>query len=212
MNVLCVVGRRVARLGGDALRALSKYGYVQFIPRLDGVGVAPDAESLTAEDYLSFLKDAFDAYLAFYRAGRYVSVRLFDNFVGILLGREPEVCAMRGACAAYYVIESDGSAYPCDFYATDAWKMGDINESSFFRLAASPVGRAFRERSRDERPECARCPWRALCGGGCAREREPFVAGRPGPFRFCGAYRSFFEYAIDGLIEIAAREREAKPN
>ena len=35
---------------------------------------------------------------------------------------------MYGRCSMQNVIESDGSVYPCDFYAMDPWLMGNIRD------------------------------------------------------------------------------------
>ena len=37
---------------------------------------------------------------------------------------------MYGRCSMQNVIESDGSIYPCDFYALDQYQMGNILDPS----------------------------------------------------------------------------------
>ena len=210
-NILCVVNRYIAQAPREVWNALAPHTYLQFIPCLDGFdGVSADY-SLTAEDYLNFLKVTFDLYYQAYRQRKYVSVRTFDNYVGILLGQLPENCAMQGRCGIYYLIEGDGGVYPCDFYVLDRWRMGNINTASFRTLAASPVAAEFRAQSHYTSPECLGCKWARLCRGGCKRDREPFVevaSGdgtvlRPGLNRFCGAFCEFFEYSYGRMEEMA---------
>lgn len=110
---------------------------------------------------------------------------------------------MRGRCETYYLIESDGDVYPCDFYALDEWKIGNVAQDSFVRLEKSPVLRAFQEASYFVDPACRACRFYGLCRGGCRREREPFVQGRPGLNRLCEAYKAFFEGALPRLERIA---------
>lgn len=203
-NILCVVGHSAAQHGRDILQALRSERYIQFIPRLDAFDCAKDEDSLTAEDYTRFLKETFDVYYHALKSGKPISVRCFDNYLGMLMGWEPENCAMRGQCGIYYLIEADGGVYPCDFYALDSWRMGNINEDSFFRLAKSPVGRAFRSRSMELAQECLQCPWRFLCRGGCPRERAPFPGDEGiGKYRFCESSKAFFPYALDRMRELA---------
>lgn len=202
-NVLCVVDEAVARSGRRVFEALAPHAFVQFIPCLDPLDGAKQAYSLTPEGYMQFLNETFDGYERAYFTGRYVSVRNFDNYISILMGRQPESCAMRGRCETYYLIESDGDVYPCDFYALDEWKIGNVARDSFARLEKSPVLRAFQEASYFVDPACRACRFYGLCRGGCRREREPFVQGRPGLNRLCEAYKAFFEGALPRLERIA---------
>jgi uncharacterized protein len=44
-------------------------------------------------------------------------IRQFENYVGIVMGYQPESCDQRGICTVQNVVEADGSVYPCDLYA-----------------------------------------------------------------------------------------------
>ena len=68
---------------------------------------------------------------------------LFQGGEPTLMGMPPENCAMVGRCGPSLVIESDGSVYPCDFYALDEWKLGSIAEDSLKRMLASDKEKAF---------------------------------------------------------------------
>lgn len=220
-NILCVVNHFIACNPRAVWDALSPHGYLQFIPCLDGFDGQHEEYSLTAEDYLGFLKTTFDLYYKAFMQRKYVSVRTFDNYISILLGQIPENCAMQGRCGTYYLIEGDGGVYPCDFYVLDKWRMGNINTASFHTLAKSEIAADFRAQSHYVSPECRECKWFRMCRGGCKREREPFLpiydasAGesilRPQLNRFCNTFKEFFEYSYDRMIEIAndiARQRQ----
>lgn len=202
-NILCVVNSLVAKRAGEVFEALSPYGYVQFIPCLDDFDGVKRPWSLTVEDYTEFLKKSFDAYYASWKKGRFVSVRNFDNYLGILLGRPPENCAMSGRCAQYYLIEADGGVYPCDFYVLDQLKMGNVNENSFFTLEKSPVAAAFRAQSMKKDEKCTVCRWFSLCRGGCRRDREPYIGENCGRSKWCECYEEFFPYALERMQEMA---------
>ncbi len=202
-NILCVVNAHVAARPCETFEALKGYRYLQFIACLDDLDGQAREYSLTPAAYGHFLKQTFDLYERAFWDDRAVSVRLFDNYLGILMGRESESCAMRGVCAVYYLVEGDGGVYPCDFYVLDPWHMGNVNEASFYKLEQSAVGRAFREASTYVSPECRACRWRALCRGGCRRDREPFTDGRPGLNKWCESYQSLFEHAFDRMRRMA---------
>ncbi len=206
-NVLCVVHHTVARNGRKVYNFFKQKGlrYIQFIPCLDGFqGEEPPPYSLTARRYGEFLKTVFDQYYADFKRGSYLSVRTFDNYIMMLLGQPPEACGMRGTCSCNLVVESDGSVYPCDFYVLDQYRMGNIRQQSLEELLHTEPARRFVEESLPVDPACRNCRWLQLCRGGCRRNREPFVEGRPGRNQLCEAYRSFFEYAYPRLRELAA--------
>lgn len=202
-NILCVVNEPVARRPVEVFEALAPYRHLQFIACLDGLDGAKRAYSLTPESYLGFLKKTFDLYERAFFGKHPVSVRSFDNYIGILLGVPPENCAMGGVCGRYFLIEADGGVYPCDFYVLDQWRMGNILETPFNRLAASDTARSFREESLAVPEKCRSCRWYRLCRNGCKRERDPLT----GLNRWCESFRGFFEYAGPRLLRLAEAVR-----
>ena len=197
MNILCVVTEQVARRPLETFETLRNYGYLQFIPCLDGLDQEQTSFSLTPQSYLAFLKTTFDLYERSVWQGKPVSVRNFDNYIAMLLGRPPENCGMSGRCGHYYLIESNGDVYPCDFYVLDGYKLGNIRDSSFAQLAQSPIGLRFVEESIPLPEECRQCRWLSLCRNGCKRERQN------GRSRWCQVYQDFFAYSYERMKRLA---------
>jgi len=181
------------------------FKYLQFIPCLDPLNENPGGHdySLTPERFAYFLKALFDLWYDDIIKGNFVSIRYFDNLVGMLMGYPPESCGMSGICTCYFVVEADGSTYPCDFYVIDEWNLGNIKENSFDEMRASEKGTRFVSCSRHTSPECRECPHFTLCRGGCRRNREPFIDGLPALNYYCPAFRDFFGYAGKRLEQIA---------
>ena len=206
-NILSVVTGWSARHAEKIYRFFRKegYAYLQFIPCLDPLGEAPGGRpfSLTSERYGTFLIALFDLWKADALRGDPVSIRWFDNLAGMYLGAPPEACGMSGRCSCQFVVEADGSVYPCDFYVLDGWRAGSVMTDDFDVIRQSEPARRFIADSLHADPACGACPWKNLCRGGCRRDREPFVDGMPGPNRFCEAYRRFFAYAAPGLRQVA---------
>lgn len=202
-NVLCVVNADVAKHWKACFESLSQYQYIQYIPCLDGLDGVKTAYSLTPELYTDFLKGSFDLYYRAFMAGKPISIRNFDNYLSILLGYPPENCGMCGRCGLYYLIEADGSVYPCDFYVLDEWCMGNINDSSFFRLAKSPVSAQFIAASLPVPEKCRSCRWYPLCRNGCRRDRDVPDENGTALNRWCTCYEAFFEYSVDRMIKMA---------
>ncbi len=208
VNLLCVVTGAVARRGQAVYQNLKKLGvpFLQFIPCLDPLegprGGYPF--SLSPQRYESFLKTVFDLWYQDWAAGQYVSVRLFDDYVHLLAGQSAGTCATNGCCGQYFVVEGDGSVYPCDFFVLDRLRMGKLGEQTLSELAQSPLARDFCLRGRGHPAQCAGCPWLPLCRGGCQRD----WVGEEHNY-LCPALKGFFAYAYPRLRQIAELERQA---
>lgn len=205
-NVLTVVTAAAARSGQKIYRFFKKSGldYQQYIECLDPIGEAPGQHeySLTPERYGVFLKSLFDAWYLDMKAGRYVYNRYFENLLMAIAGQGMESCNLRGFCGPQWVIEADGSTYPCDFYALDQWRLGNILSDSFAAMEARRQELGFVALSKSIPAECRACKWFPLCRNGCRRNRELAGPDASGKNYFCSAYRSFLEYAYPRLVEV----------
>jgi len=188
-----------------------KFMYLQFIPCLeplaeDGAPGAPQAPyCLTPELYERFLTTLFRLWHADFTAGKYISVRFFDNLVRTAAGGVPEQCGTLGFCSGQFVIEADGSVFPCDFYCVDNWKIGSIRDMSFEDLYNSPNMRKFRETSLYAnyiKSECGECEVYYLCRGGCRRDRDDKKDGAAKENIYCKALYNFYSFAAPYLKEI----------
>ena len=211
-NALCVVTAQCARNPKRVYESLKKLGvqYMQFIACLDPIGVKRGSlkHSLTPEAYGKFLMRLFDLWFDDWQKGRYRSIRLFDDYINMMTGRGAGACAACGQCGSYFVVEGDGSVYPCDFYVLDKWRMGSIHETSLTGLAASEAAVEFLKWGTDKPSECAPCRFRAICNGGCKNDWYYDEAGAPHNY-YCGAFRTLFEYAAPRLNMIARAEMMA---
>lgn len=205
-NILSVVSAANARRGKEVYEFFKKqdFRYQQYIECLDPIGEVQGGHeySLTAQRYEAFLKSQFDAWYLDMKSGRYVFNRYFENLLMLIAGQGAESCSLRGVCGAQWVIEADGSVYPCDFYALDHWYMGNINTNSFPELEQKRQELGFIRCSHQIPEDCKQCKWFALCRNGCRRNREPVTATSTEKNFFCSAYQNFLEYAYPRLVEI----------
>lgn len=206
-NILTVVNKQTAaqiyRI--YAFYKRQGYRYLQFIPCLDPIGHTPGETdwSLTPGDYGAFLCTLFDLWFEDFRRGEQPYIRQFENYVAILCGYLPEACDMRGRCSNQFVVEADGSVYPCDFYALDGYRLGSFLDNTAEELERA--AEAFIEASRPRPPGCADCRYYPLCRGGCRRHRLP------GGNYFCAGLRQFFDHAAERLAWIAGTLRRGGP-
>lgn len=180
--------------------------FQQYIECLDPLkGKRNTAEySLTPEMYGNFLILLFKKWCRDLEKGDYVYIRYFENLILMLRGMQPESCNMRGCCTKQWVIEADGSVYPCDFYVLDKWKMGNITVDSFAEMDKKENGNYFVECSKMIPQECRECQWFGLCRNGCRRSCGNFGVEREKNY-FCQSYKKFFEYAYPVLEKINNR-------
>lgn len=164
------------------------FKYLQFIPCLRPFGDKSESELyMTNEQYGNFLIKCFNYYLEDYLKGQYTSIRYFDNIINMILGNSAEQCGVCGHCMYQFVSEANGNIYPCDFYCTDEWLLGNINgeNENFDTLAHCEKAIEFLRESFAVSEKCKECPIFSLCrGGGCKRMKQDRD--------YCEAYKKFF--------------------
>lgn len=208
-NVLCVVTAQCARSPQKAYAQLKKLGfdYMQFIACIDPIGEERGQApfSLTPEAYGEFLCALFDLWYRDWERGEYHSVRLFEDYIHILLRDGSSTCATCGQCGAYFVVEGDGSVYPCDFFALDQWRLGRLGEQSLAEMAGGKTLRRFLAWGAEKPPQCAACQWRVLCNGGC---KNDWTQGPEGLVNYyCPAFQKLFTHSFQRMTAIARAEQ-----
>ena len=106
-------------------------------------------------------------------------------------------------CSNQYLIEADGSVYPCDFYGLDPYKIGNVRNNSWRQLDQARKELGFVEQSQRVPEECCVCRWYALCRNGCRRDRLR-VKDELGKNYYCESYAAFFDYAMPRLRRVRA--------
>lgn len=208
-NILTVVNAKTAAKIRKIYEFYRKCGfrYQQYIACLDPVFEKQGQQeySLQPEVYGNFLKELFDLWYIDLQWGRQPYIRQFENYVAILMGKQPESCEQRGVCSIQHVVEADGSVYPCDFYVLDEYRLGNLRDCGFEEIAKRRKEIKFIENSLNHDEECRQCPYFALCRGGCARHRVENTDKDGKRNYFCQAYRMFFAYSMDRLRDIAGK-------
>lgn len=168
--------------------------YLQYIPCLNPFDSTSDY-AMSNEDYLLYLNSLFKIYYNDIMRGINISIRQLDNYRLLAGGKSAEQCGMNGPCSTQFVVEGNGSVYPCDFYCTDEWYLGNINENSFDDFYNSKKAVEFVKESFIMDEKCKSCEVFALCrGGGCKRNRQSSD--------YCKAYKQFFTNCNDLIMQI----------
>ncbi len=200
-NILSVVTNEVAENIDIVYQGLlDKEAYFQqFIACLDPILESNENKYLDPVVYGKFLIRLFDLWTRSLDDGYNVSIRLFNNFISILMGYPPEACDMMGNCSIQYVIEADGDVYPCDFFCLDSYKLGNINTESYSDFDKQRTEIKFVEKSLIKPDECIECKYFNLCRGGCPR----YASKETNKFRFCESYKMLFDARLDQFEKIA---------
>lgn len=213
-NILTVINKKTAPKIRKIYANYEKKGfhYQQYIPCLDPIGEKRGAQeySLTPQEYGTFLIELFELWYQDLQIGKQPYIRQFDNYIGILLGYQPESCEQRGVCSLQNVVEADGSVYPCDFFVLDQYGLGNLNEESFSEMYEKQENYRFIKESRDKGGICSKCKYYAICKGGCRRQWTGFTENGLGNSEeahnyFCESYYNFFEVCLERLEGIVKR-------
>ena len=191
--------------------------YIQFIPclgALDLSDVPKDSEgpserarwALTPSAFRDFYLTLFPFWKQSLEEGRTVSVKFFDDLVNLFLYGRETACGMAGHCSLQYIVEADGSVYPCDFYALDKYRMGDLTRESLSSLTKAAARFLEEPRAYLSKEPCRNCSLLSHCGGGCKRMIDTMYLEN-GSCR----YRELLDRILDPLIRTAERFLHKRP-
>lgn len=202
-NVLCTLTNAIARHPNQVWNRImnSKVEYIQFTPCLGGLESSEQSPyALTPKRFASFYISLFNLWFEEFKKGNYRSIKFFDDCVNLMMYGRPTSCGMNGSCQPQLVVEADGSAYPCDFYCLDDYRLGNLTEQSPIELLQSEEMKSYLSRAHRLPELCQECPYRRFCGGNCKRMQQEICCGVTD--RYCG-YQDFLNHCGNSLQEIA---------
>lgn len=184
-NILCVLTNQTARHPDSVWKQIIQWGirHVQFIPCLDDLDNATPV-SLTPARFASFYNALIPLWYAHYKNGKYISIKWIDDIIQLLATGAVHACGLTGRCMPQYIIEADGSCYPCDFYVLDACRTGNLREGSLQDQLESENMQRFLAEKKDVPERCQHCPFAHLCNGGCKRMKNVMYGNKNDSF--CG--------------------------
>lgn len=189
-NILCVLSNSLAAHPQKLYQFFKKQGfdYIQFIPCMDHRKSHHKA-MLTPPLFYNFYKTYFDLWFTDYKKGCAQHINLFDNIMLIVNDRPPYQCGMLGYCSMQFVIEADGSIYPCDFYVEDQLCLGNVMTDHVSHVLKHKILSSFLQ-EKTIHPLCKKCSYENLCHGGCKRMNAAFLGEN-----YCG-YQKLLEHII----------------
>ncbi|OMD41827.1 anaerobic sulfatase maturase [Paenibacillus odorifer] len=192
-----------------AFYQVQQFPYIQFIPCMDFVSQKSDMPGrfrITPEQYGVFLCRTFD--LWYNEGDPELPIRIFENMLLVFLHREAELCVHNSCCPKMMVLETNGDAYPCDFFIDEEHRLGNISQTDLEVLLASPVYDDFLLMKPDMKESCHKCEYLSFCNGGCPRNRNWLdVKDRNEVDYFCHSYKMFYSHTYERMMMLANRLR-----
>jgi uncharacterized protein len=199
-NILCVLTNELAKEPEKAWRFIlsENIRFIQFIPCMEPPGgqTSANINTLRPAMFAKFYARLLPLWIKELENGNYISVKLFDDVANYFFRGIPASCGIDGRCHNQYVIEADGSAYPCDFYCFDEYKIGSLAENTLRELFYTEKVKQFIN-DKPELPEiCGPCKYLKVCQGGCKRMQNVMYVDRGKTV--CG-FRTFLDKCLEPL-------------
>jgi uncharacterized protein len=204
-NILCVLTNSLAAHPDRVWQFIMQENikYIQFIPCLEGLEETEYFPYvLRPALFTSFYAVLYSWWAKELGNGNYVSVKLFDDTVNYFFYGIRSSCGIDGICRSQFVVESDGSVYPCDFYVLDRYRIGNLSKQTLREIFDNKVMQEFLHEDRALSTICKYCKYRNQCGGGCKRMKNTVYFGKSGSF--CG-YKNFLDKCLKPLEHTVRR-------
>lgn len=160
---------------------------IQLIPCLNEID--KDTFSLKPHEFFKFYDQLFPLWYQEYQKGNYISFNYFDNLFLLFSGRYPYQCGYLGYCSMQFVIESDGSVYPCDFYCLDDYFLGNIVHQGIDEIIQNNILFQFINEKKRMSKICDSCRFIGICHGQCKRQNISYFDEN-----YCALYEFMNKY------------------
>ncbi len=199
-NTLTTVNHQNEGKGAEVylfLRDIVGSHFMQFLPVAEvirnshSVKIAP--YSVKPHGYGEFLMDIFDLWVE--KDVGNVFVQIFDTTLALWCGYNAGVCTLGEYCSDSLTIESNGDVFPCDHFAFEQFKLGNITRQTLSEIFDSPKRVEFSLAKKKELPtDCLKCKYLFACHGECPQHRFPTDGDTPAKNYLCSGLKNYFEY------------------
>lgn len=209
-NIVSVLTENMAEYPERVFEFLEKEDikWIQFIPCLppaeeksEDMEDSSENYSLSAESFSDFYSKILKIWHEHLKKGKYIHIQFIDAVIQMVQSRRASICGIDGNCRMQFVVESNGDVYPCDFYALDIYRAGNLAEERYSDIENRAYQNIF---FRDDYIPtlCRRCNFFPFCRGGCRRIRDAVYISEDG--KFCG-YREFLQKNSELIADISRK-------
>jgi uncharacterized protein len=207
-NTLTLINDKTADCSDEIFDFLTSLGtnFLQFIPCVEKdpeTGKITDF-SVKPQRFADFFCRIFDRWKDY--GPEKLRIRDFDSILSFCSAGRHTMCTYDTRCSGYIVVEHTGDCYPCDFFVEPKWHLGNIFETPVGKIAAGSKKREFVRSKQNLCNKCLVCRHLDLCRGGCLKDRRIGAEDNFNkPSELCEGYKKFFDYAMPGFVQIAAK-------
>lgn len=197
-NVLCVLNGENARYPRRIWEFFirEKIAYIQFIPCLEPLASSEKATfALTGDKFYTFYASIFSLWKKGLQSNQLIKVQLFEDLAALHLYGHPVTCGLSKGCSPQIILEADGSAYPCDFYVLDAFKVGNLATQTLEEVFKAVLSSPFYAHEKAIPAHCHACAHYPWCQGGCKRMSKAVYS------EGCGM-RMFLDAHLQTLLQV----------
>jgi uncharacterized protein len=134
-----------------------------------------------------------------------VSIRFFEDLLLYLVDGVKACCCYNRACNGYLVVEHNGECYPCDFFVSKEWRIGNLMEDEIGVMLDHPLRLRFASLKAELPGRCRECRISSFCMGDCTRFRYLPGNGDGNTSEYCTATRAVYRHIEPLLPEIRKR-------
>ena len=208
-NILTLINDKNVQKANEIYQYLKDNGfyYHQYIPCVEfdeNGNLRP--YSVTGEEWGAFLCELFDNWIK--DDTKKISIRLFDSILNYMVYGNYSVCYMGNNCCQYFVVEYDGSVYPCDFFVREDLLLGNVKTNTWDEFINSKIFKEFGSAKAKWNKACYTCPFINLCHGDCQKFRFDGSQVLDTISALCKGWKKFYAYTLPRFILLARKIRD----
>ncbi len=199
-GVICTVTKKTVRRAKEIFRGLVDAGFksIAFNAFYNTASSysEDDIYSLTNQEWLMFLTEIFESWLALNDPS--VHVREIDGILAWFKLKSSNSCLYKGACHQWFVVYYTGDMYPCERFGKIT-HFGNINSfGTFHDLLNNSTFLKWKETVERLPKKCQCCNLQKLCHNGCVSHRKADAEGVP-LYAYCESRLGFYNYIKNRL-------------
>ena len=113
--------------------------------------------------------------------------------------------------AQLLVVEHNGDIYPCDFFVSPEYKIGNIMDMSWAEAQSSSIAQRFASCKQDWNLDCDICEYKKMCMGDCLKFRTNMLHGPREKSWLCSGWKLFFSETLERFEMLARSIRNNTP-
>lgn len=147
--------------------------------------------SITQEEWYGYLREVFHEWCALGNPD--IQIRELNEVISWLSEVSISCCSSLGTCAHWFVIDFNGSIYPCEKVGKSI-HYGNIMVDNFATILASSIHHDFVQVDYHKPEKCLSCKFLKICNNGCRQMRTLNGNFNPlGLYAFCEQRLALFQ-------------------